>query len=104
VGREAFSLLTHEVPITGVTIFQSLAGDTFRHILQNHILTGGSKEKKQEPCQSPQGEGYFEGRDGCARRITRQHPIVPMMIFDEHDLDCWIILAILSLIMASPLR
>lgn len=32
------------------------------------------------------------------------HPISAMIFFDENDLDCWMVLALLSILMALPLR
>jgi len=60
-------------------------------------MTGG----KQKSLQIPPGGAAGE-TGGAASFASIQW--FAMMLFDEHDLDCWIILAILSLIMACPQR
>ena len=58
--------------------------------------------ENENRCRSPQRRSYFEETGGAASFAGIQW--FAMMLFDEHDLECWIILAILSLIMACPLR
>lgn len=49
------------------------------------------------------------GKERCGGlQIAPTHPLGiqrgAMMIFDEHDLHCWMMLLILTLLMAWPLR